>query len=241
MTSSRPTARKRFYTAVTVATQPEGFTIMLDARSIKTPAGQSLMVPTKGLADAIAGEWARQGETLNLTDLAFTKLANTSLDGVVNAKHDVIQDIVRYAASDLICYRAEAPAALAELQAKTWDPILSWVVREYEAKFVTTQQVRHVKQPDIALDRVREQVADLNPWQLASFHTVTVILGSALLALALRSRRLTTDEAWAAAHVDETWQNGRWGQDYEAVLRNERRLAEFEAAFAFGTMASQNG
>ncbi|MEE8633427.1 MAG: ATPase, partial [Methyloceanibacter sp.] len=54
--------------------------------------------------------------------------------------------------------------------------------------------------------------------------------GSALLALAVALKRLTPDEAWAAAHVDEDWQASKWGEDAEAKARRETRRRDFDAA-----------
>ena len=54
--------------------------------------------------------------------------------------------------------------------------------------------------------------------------------GSALLAIAHWRGRLSVDEAWAAATVDETWQREQWGRDAEAEAHAALRRAEFEAA-----------
>ena len=49
-----------------------------------------------------------------------------------------------------------------------------------------------------------------DPWRLGALHSVTTLTGSALLALALARGRITADEAWAAAHVDEDWNMEQW-------------------------------
>jgi chaperone required for assembly of F1-ATPase len=42
--------------------------------------------------------------------------------------------------------------------------------------------------------------------------------------------RLTAEQAWAAAHIDEDWQIRQWGEDAEAQARRARRWAEMQAA-----------
>ena len=59
---------------------------------------------------------------------------------------------------------------------------------------------------------------------------MTTLTGSALLALAHARGHLTAEAAWAAAHVDEDWQIGRWGEDAEAAARRQRRWTEMQAA-----------
>jgi len=67
-------------------------------------------------------------------------------------------------------------------------------------------------------------------WRLGALNVVTTLTGSALLALALAAARLTTDEAWAAAHVDEDWNMQFWGRDELALQRRAYRFAEMQAA-----------
>ena len=59
---------------------------------------------------------------------------------------------------------------------------------------------------------------------------MTTLTGSALLALALAQRRISVDEAWAAAHVDEDWNMEQWGRDELALDRRAFRYAELQAA-----------
>ncbi len=108
MTASQSKNRKRFYAAATVADREDGsFGIELDGRPIKTPAGHALAMPSRALADAIAGEWNAQGDEILPASLPFTRLANSAIDGVAGREGEVVEDILNYAGSDLLCYRAE--------------------------------------------------------------------------------------------------------------------------------------
>ena len=69
-----------------------------------------------------------------------------------------------------------------------------------------------------------------HPFRLAALHTLTTLSGSLLIALAVLRGHLSADDAWTAAHVDETHQAGVWGRDAEAEARLSARRAEFEAA-----------
>jgi chaperone required for assembly of F1-ATPase len=51
-----------------------------------------------------------------------------------------------------------------------------------------------------------------------------------VLAVAHLRGRITLEEAWAVATVDETWQREQWGRDPEAEAYSARKLAEFTAA-----------
>ena len=232
--TSQTAGRKRFYETVTVAQQGSGvFAVQLDGRSIRTPGGKLLALPTKELAQAIAEEWAAQGETILPATLPLTRLANSAIDGVADREMDVANDILKFAASDLICYRAAYPAGLAEEQARSWDPVLSWVKEKYDAPFVTGVGIAHVTQPEASLEALRLAIGALSPFKLTALHAMTTLTGSALIALAHAGGGLDTARAWSAAQVDEDWQVLHWGEDYEAAQSRKNRLSEFKSASLF--------
>jgi len=236
MTAS--TNPKRFYAAATVADLENGsFGIELDGRPVKTPAGRALAVPSRALADAIAAEWNAQGDKILPASLPLTRLANSAVDGVAVREGEVVQDILNYAASDLLCYRAEAPAGLVTEQARLWDPILDWVRAEYDAPFNIGAGVKHLEQPAASLDAVHKVISGFGPFRLAALHAMTTLTGSGLIALARAKGFLDTGAAWEAAHVDENWQASRWGEDFEAAERQKRRFTEFSNASRFYDLA----
>jgi chaperone required for assembly of F1-ATPase len=162
--------------------------------------------------------------------MPLTKLANSAIDGVKGREDDVIGDIVNYAGSDLVCYRAEGPRGLVEGQRTHWDPVLVWAKSALGAPFVFAEGVVHVAQPQASLERLREALKAQAPFGLAALHVMTGLTGSALLALAVALGRMTSEEAWKAAHVDEDWQIAQWGEDAEAAARRAARRRDFDAA-----------
>jgi chaperone required for assembly of F1-ATPase len=224
---------RRFYTEVTVGEAPQGWRILLDGRAVKTPERAELVLPTVPLAEAIAEEWRAQGAELHLASMRLTKIANTAIDAVRPNADAVAEDIVTYGQRDLICYRAEAPERLAERQRQLWDPMLAWVRDAYGAPLTVTEGVMPVEQPAGSLAALRAAVAEIDPFGLTALHVITTLLGSAVLALAHVSGRLSIEESWTAAHVDEDFQIENWGADEEAGARREARLTEMRAASTF--------
>jgi len=224
---------KRFYSEVTVAPAEGGFAILLDGKPVRTPRKLPLRVPTRALGEAIAEEWAAQKERVDPRTMPLSKLAITAIDGVAAHMADVAAEIVKFAGSDLICYRAEEPEALSVLQASAWDPMLRWAESALGARFATAKGVMPVHQSKEALQSVAKAVAPFDAMALAALHVMTTLTGSAVLALAHAAGRISADEAWLAAHVDEDWQTSRWGVDVEAAERRARRWAEMQAASRF--------
>lgn len=225
----RPLPRK-FYTVVSTELTDDGHAILLDGRRARTPLKRPLAVPVADLAHAIADEWRAQADNIDPATMPLTKLATTAIDAVRGEEARVASEIVAYAGSDLVCYRADAPERLVALQAAHWDPILAFAQKELGAEFRRVTGLMPVAQPIAATTAVARAIADLDALAIASLHVMTTLSGSALIALAHAFGHLTADEAWTAAHIDEDWQIARWGEDSEAAERRQRRRREFAAA-----------
>lgn len=230
----RPVLPRRFYKQVSVEPgkgDDGGFAVLLDGRGIKTPAKSALLLPVKSAAELVAKEWEAQGERIDPATMPMTRLANTAIDGIAANTQPVLEDIVRFAANDLLFYRASHPEALVELQRDHWDRVLDWLADKHAMRFETTESITHIPQSREAIALFSQAIAKHNaPLKLACLHTMTSLTGSALLAFALAEEGLKLDEAWAAAHVDEDYNISQWGEDYEAGKRREARLAEMTAA-----------
>jgi chaperone required for assembly of F1-ATPase len=235
VTSARSSLRaelpKRFYKEVSTEQGPYGFQILLDGKPVRTPAGHGLALPSKEAAGLVAAEWSAVGERIDPGRMPLTRLANTAIDGVATDTQAVIEDILKYCASDLICYRAAGPEGLVEAQNRFWNPILDWLRDTLGAGFVMAEGIHHAAQPKAAMAAfgARLKLYD-SPLAVTCLHTMTTLTGSAMLALATAEDRLTTEQAWIAAHVDEDWNIRLWGQDDEAAERRAHRWREMEAA-----------
>jgi chaperone required for assembly of F1-ATPase len=230
---ARPGLPKRFYKEVGVTAAANGFAVTLDGRQVKTPAKADLILPTQAAAEAIAEEWRAQGEEIDPRTMPLTRLVNSALDGVARDVDGVIADIVRYAGSDLVCYRAAEPAALVAAQSEMWDSALAFARDELGARFICVEGVTFVEQPLRAIEAVREAIVQITgerPLAVAALHVMTTLMGSVLLALAVARRELSLEAAWDAAHVDEEFQMRAWGGDAEALERRAKRFAEMQAA-----------
>lgn len=224
------TLPKRFYSTVAVEERADGFGIALDGRLARTPKKNALVVPTLRLAEAVADEWQQQTVHIDPATMPLTRLANTTLDGVTGREADVAADIAKYAGTDLLYYRAAHPPGLARRQAELWDPVLAWATEMLGVNFRVATGLMPIEQAPGVTASVLARVEVQPPVVLTALHVITTLTGSALLALAVLDRRLTPQEAWAAAHVDEDWQIAEWGEDAEAQARRAQRWRDMEAA-----------
>ena len=220
MASSRTSERvKRFYEHATVTEGEHGFGVALDGRPVRTPAKFVLAVPTRALAEAIAAEWQAQGERVDPRALPLTRLASIARDLAATRRSAVVAEIVKYAGTDLVCYRAEEPRELRERQHATWQPLIDWTAGRFGAPLGVTSGVLPVPQPVATLAAFVRAVEAYDTHRLAALHLATAALGSLVLALALIEGRLDAEAAFAAAQLDESFQIERWGEDPEQTKR----------------------
>jgi chaperone required for assembly of F1-ATPase len=236
----KPALPKRFYKQAGVEERDGLFLLTLDGRTAKTPTKQLLAVPSRGLAEALAEEWQGQGAEIDPSTMPITRIVNSAIDGVAPRQAEVMDDLVRYAGSDLVYYRASEPERLAQSQDTAWSPVLDWAKDTHGARFTLGEGVMHVAQPDEAVAAIRKAIEGVrSPFALAALHVMTTLSGSVLIALAHAAQQIDVDQAWAAAHVDELFQESVWGQDYEAMERRHRREADFKAASTVYRLAIQ--
>jgi chaperone required for assembly of F1-ATPase len=231
----RPGLRARFYKEAQVGEAAEGFAILLDGKTVRTPARRALAAPSREIAEALGAEWQAQRETIDPAAMPVTRLANAIIDRVAEAPTPVRAEIERYLGSDLLCYRTTAPEGLVARQAANWDPLLAWAEATYGARFALAAGVMHVPQPVEAVAAAATALPSADGgvsaiWRLGALSVVTTLTGSALLALALHAGRLDAEAVWSAAHVDEDWNMETWGRDTAALDRRAFHFAELKAA-----------
>ena len=217
---------RRFYKAVDVAPVDGGHAVRLDGRTLRTPGGRRLILPTEGLAALVVEEWAAQGEHILPPTMPATRLANTAIDRVGAARGEVAAEVARYAGSDLLCYRAEEPVALVERQARAWGAVLDWAREALDIALEPVEGIVHRPQASQSLESARAEAEALDDFSLAGLAHATALFGSATLGFALQRGRLSAEEAFGLSRLDEAFQEERWGIDAEAAERTEKLAAE---------------
>jgi chaperone required for assembly of F1-ATPase len=224
--SAAPERPKRFWAQASAVEAEGGFAVALDSRRVRTPAGRPLVLPTRALAELVAGEWAAQGEHVEMAAMHATRLAFTAADHAARARVELVAEVARFAASDLVCYFAEAPSALVALQTRRWGALLHWAEQDLGLVFVRVQGIVHAPQPPQTLARVEALAGALDDMALAGLAFGAALFGSAVIALALQRDQLDGEAAFDLARLDEAFQESQWGVDEEAAARAAKLKAE---------------
>ena len=228
---------KRFYK--TVATEPAegGWRVTLDGRALKTQGKRAQVAPTLALAEALAAEWAGQGEELDLASFTFRDMADYAIDVIEPDRAAAVAELLPYAETDTLCYRGDEGEALHERQLAVWEPLLLAAERRCDVHFERVSGIVHRPQPAATLARFRAVLEAEDAFALAALKTLASLSASLTIALAAIVPGADVGALWDAAELEEDWQAELWGKDTEAEARRARRGTAFRAAAQFAELA----
>ncbi|NQV80852.1 MAG: ATPase [Alphaproteobacteria bacterium] len=221
---------KRFYDVASTARQGDAFSLLLDGKVMRTPAKNAFSLPTQSLAEAIAEEWTAQSDTIDAAAMPLTRHAYTAIDGVSANIPQVADEVARFGATDLLCYRAESPPVLVQRQSDAWQPLLNWLQETYGVALTVTAGVVPVGQDDNGLVALRKVVGVFSAFELTGLHTVVSVSGSLVIGLAVAAEKLDPAAAWAVSRIDNDFQADQWGVDPEAAADAARAKSDLVAA-----------
>ncbi len=228
MTNDDHGTHKRFYDDATAGARDGGFTVLIDGKQLRTPEKAPFLAPTLALAEACAREWREQVAHVRPETMPLTKIVNVVIDHTPRTRPRIVESIAGYAATDLVCHRAEKPDALVQRQADAWDPLVAWATDDLGAPLIVTTGVIAVAQPPEARAAFAAAAQTFDDFALTGLSNAVGIAGSGVIGLALARGRLDADAAFRAGSLDDLWQLETWGEDFIARKRLDALEAEFE-------------
>ena len=229
---------KRFYKKAEAIplTGETGFGISIDGKTLRTPGKRPLTLPTAALAEAISAEWEAQQDEVRPHTMPLMRLASTGIDIVAVRREAVIDEVAKYAGTDLVCYRAVEPPALVSRQQAVWGPLIDWATLRFDAPLTVTSGIVPVAQHPNTLRALRTAVEAYPTLPLTALQSATAACGSLVIALALLENRLDVAGAFEASQLDETFQIEQWGEDAEAARRRASLAEDIAAAARFHSL-----
>jgi chaperone required for assembly of F1-ATPase len=222
---------RRFYQNATLS--EDGLGVLLDARTLRTPGGIVFRAPTQALVQAVASEWAAQGENIAPATMPLTQLVFAALDVTPGRRDELSANLVKFLETDLVCHRADHPAELVARQVAIWDPIVDWANGRFHMRIPVVTGV--LPGPVTAEMKIvlAWEIDDLDDFRLTALAQAINLAGSALIGFALLEKRLDAEAAFAAAALDDLWSLERWGEDAEARGKLDRLKRDLSAVGNF--------
>lgn len=215
--------------AVEIEAVAEGFGFRAAGKAVSSPGGRRLVVPTRGLAEALVGEIRVGKESQLAVKPPWSRMLTLSVfacDVVPDQRSDLNGELVAFGETDLLLYRAEEPEELVHLQARLWDPLVAWAEGRFAVSFTRTSGVRPVEQPEETVAKLGQEAETLSGFVCTGLVDLVRQLGSLLLGFTVLDGRLDAATAWELSILDSRWQGDKWGRDEEAERRSQAQWAD---------------
>ena len=206
---------------------------MLDERILQTPLKRELVLPNLNLTQEIVKEWDQHSKNINTESMIFYSLISTSLDKIIDNKNLYINDILDYVDTDLLCYRAENPKELVELQKNKWDPIILLIEKYIQTRVRVFQGVLPKKQHSTVHVRLNNLINQFDIFEISALHRLTNITGSIFLSLCVLKKDILSNEVFELSFLDELWQAENWGFDDETSKKRKEISIELNRSIYF--------
>jgi chaperone required for assembly of F1-ATPase len=227
---------KRFYAQAGIAAESDGWQVKLDGRGVKTQGGRVQCARSAALAEALAAEWAAQGEEIDPALFPLRDLTDYAIDVIPADRAATRAALLRFAETDTLCYRADPGEPFEARQIAHWEPLLRAAEARWDIHFERIAGVIHRPQPAETLKRLEGVLAAQDDFALAALNTLASLSASLVIALAAIEPGADIAALWQASELEADWQVEQWGEDFEATARQEKRLGTFAAAVNFAAL-----
>ena len=139
-------------------------------------------------------------------------------------------DLLRFAVTDVLLFWSNQEP-LRKLQAELWQPVLDWVADKCGVPPKVTTGLDVPEQDPRLVQALQQSLAQMSLKKLSAMLAAALEMRSVLLAWALVERRISAEEAYQAAWLEEIWQAEKWGADEAAEAKRQdyrRNLTEVE-------------
>ncbi|GAA50290.1 ATP synthase mitochondrial F1 complex assembly factor 2 [Clonorchis sinensis] len=179
------------------------YEVQLDKRKLRTPGGNTLLIPNEALALAVAVEWDSQKDTIKRHSMHLVLL-----DWRPEIKPlDVVQSIMQYADTDTICFRVQEPDDLVHLQNASWDPVLHWVAEHYRIQpYLTNSLTGTPVMSSADRDVLKQNLLGNTRWALIGTQSCVENLKSVFLTLAVLDGFCSAVKAAELSQLEQLFQ-----------------------------------
>ena len=225
---------KKFWKIVQVKKKlKNSFEILLDKRILKTPMQKDLIFSNYKIAKETALEWDIDEKEINTENMVFYGLISTAIDKISNDKVSYIENVLGFINTDLICYRADGPNELVDLQNNSWNPIISFIKKYIDVELKFFIGVMPSKQSLDIFNRLKTLINSFSDIEISALHRMTNLTGSIFISICILKGDVLKNEAFELSFLDELYQAKNWGIEEESLDKRDKIAKELNRIISF--------
>ena len=137
----------------------------------------------------------------------------------ININRDALIDkLVDFSLNDVLLFWSTDEKVQQE-QEKKWSPILAWANKIVNGEFRRTTTIDNYPENRDTSLKLKKILSSLSGKELSGFYIASLNMRSVLLALALIKGRITAEQAFELAELEELYQANKWGSEPLAEAR----------------------
>jgi len=195
------------------------YLLTINNKSLKTPDGNIIELPSMKLAKILLKDYESSFKSKPLNIVRPIKITNTAIDKIKPNNIFYINEITDNLNNDMICYFANSPVELVDLQNKDWLPLINYMKSSYNIELIYTSKLFSINQKPDSLLKLKNILNEINIFKLSAIYTLSQITKSIIISLALVNNKISAKKAFENSNLEELYQISKWGKDEEAFDR----------------------
>ena len=195
------------------------YLLNINNKSLKTPDGNIIELPSIKLAKILLKDYEFSFKSKPLNIVRPIKITNTAIDKIKPNNIFYINEITDNLNNDMICYFANSPVELVDLQNKDWLPLINYMKSSYNIELIYTSKLFSINQKPDSLLKLKNILNEINIFKLSAIYTLSQITKSIIISLALVNNKISAKKAFENSNLEELYQISKWGKDEEAFDR----------------------
>ena len=192
------------------------YLLNINNKSLKTPDGNIIELPSMKLAKILLKDYESNFKSKPLNIVRPIKITNTAIDKIKPNNIFYINEITDNLNNDMICYFANSPLELVDLQNKEWLPLINYMESSYNIELIYTSKLFSINQKPDSLLKLKNILNEINIFKLSAIYTLSQITKSIIISLALVNNKISAKKAFENSNLEELYQISKWGKDEEA-------------------------
>ena len=195
------------------------YLLNINNKSLKTPDGNIIELPSIKLAKILLKDYESSFKSKPLNIVRPIKITNTAIDKIKPNNIFYVNEITDNLNNDMICYFANSPVELVDLQNKDWLPLINYMKSSYNIELIYTSKLFSINQKPDSLLKLKNILNEINIFKLSAIYTLSQITKSIIISLALVNNKISAKKAFENSNLEELYQISKWGKDEEAFDR----------------------
>ena len=195
------------------------YLLNINNKNLKTPDGNIIELPSIKLAKILLKDYESSFKSKPLNIVRPIKITNTAIDKIKPNNIFYINEITDNLNNDMICYFANSPVELVDLQNKDWLPLINYMKSSYNIELIYTSKLFSINQKPDSLLKLKNILNEINIFKLSAIYTLSQITKSIIISLALVNNKISAKKAFENSNLEELYQISKWGKDEEAFDR----------------------